>query len=429
MNRVACGKPVLNAQAKRESSVISVRGNYDDLHDICSDARAGVNGILVPSEPAAQQLFSSFFQGGFECATHRRHHIGQIDVLHATQHDVRAREDYELLAEAGIRTVRDGLRWHRIERTPGFYDWSSFLPMLSAAIASGTQVIWDLCHWGVPEGLDPFSPDFITRFERFAAVVAHFIREQTDVVPFFCPVNEISFWSWIGGDRGIFFPYAQRRGGELKRQLASAAIAAVHAVRAVVPQARFLQCEPIINITGEPKKKHSRVAAARHTASQFEAWDMIAGRLAPELGGSEDCLDVLGCNYYWNNQWVHNDERAPIGHAQHRPLHRMLVDLHERYHRPVVLSETGAEDGSAIGWLGMVCAEVREAKRQGADLQGICLYPAMDYPGWDDKRHCHCGLIAVDGAWDERSLRLGLTAELRWESEGFRAFFPPKAGV
>jgi hypothetical protein len=33
----------------------------------------------------------------------------------------------------GLLTVRDGLRWHLIEREPGRYDWSSWLPMLEAA--------------------------------------------------------------------------------------------------------------------------------------------------------------------------------------------------------------------------------------------------------------------------------------------------------
>lgn len=86
----------------------------------------------------------SFFLGGFECATHRRRDTTRIDVLHTTHHDLRAAEDYTLLAQAGIRTVRDGLRWHLIEALPGVYDWSSFLPMLDAAHATGTQVLWDL---------------------------------------------------------------------------------------------------------------------------------------------------------------------------------------------------------------------------------------------------------------------------------------------
>ena len=370
--------------------------------------------------PSMTSVFPSFFLGGFECATHRRPHTGQIDVLRATHHDTCAEADYRLLATAGIRTVRDGLRWHLIERSPGIYDWSSFLPMLHAALDSGTEVIWDLCHWGVPEDLDPFSSEFVPRLAAFAQAAARVVRDHTDAVPFFCPVNEVSFWSWIGGDRGIFFPYAQGRGHDLKRQLAAASIAAVRAVRGVAPHARFLHCEPIIQIAHDPKRPEERLTAEQHTAGQYEAWDMMAGRLAPELGGSEDCLDILGCNYYWNNQWRDHGEMLPIGHAQHLPLHGMLLKLQERYNRPLLISETGAEAGSAFGWLGMICAEAREAIRHGVNLQGICLYPVMDYPGWDDRRHCSCGLIEVDPQWETRSLRSTLGEEIRLQNSLFQ---------
>ncbi len=362
-------------------------------------------------------LFQSFFMGGFECATHRRPHTGQIDVLQRTAHDVRAAADYRLLAQAGIRTVRDGLRWHLIERSPGVYDWSSFLPMLQAAEDTGTQVIWDLCHWGVPDGLDPFSGEFVHRFRDFATAAARILRDNSDATPILCPINEISFWSWVGGDRGVFFPYGEGRGNALKRRIAEASIAGVRAVRSVLPEARFVHCEPIIHISGEHGKAESAAAAAMHNAGQFEAWDMIAGRMAPELGGSEDCLDMLGCNYYWNNQWVHMREHTPPGHPKHRPLHRLLGQVYARYGRPMILSETGAEAEAAPGWLAMISAEVRQARRSGVDLQGICLYPVMDYPGWDDGRHCICGLIDVDEAWQERRLRSDLVEEVRLQRE------------
>ena len=35
----------------------------------------------------------------------------------------------------------------------------------------------------------------------------------------------------------------------------------------------------------------------------FEAWDMLSGRVQPELGGDERYLDVIGVNYYDRNQW------------------------------------------------------------------------------------------------------------------------------
>lgn len=353
--------------------------------------------------------------GGFECATHRRPHTGQIDVLHSTRHDVYAATDYQLLAETGVRTVRDGMRWHLIEVTPGVYDWSSFLPMLRAAEATGTQVIWDLCHWGIPEGLDPFSSEFVERFGNFARAAAHVLRDNSDSTPILCPVNEISFWSWVGGDRGVFFPYGEGRGNALKRRLAAASIAGVRAVREVLPQARFLHCEPIIHISSQDNTSSSVAAAAGHNEGQFEAWDMIAGRMAPELGGSEDCLDILGCNYYWNNQWVHLREQTPPGHPQHTPLHQLLEQVNDRYARTMIISETGAEAEAAPAWLSVVSAEVRQALRKGIDLQGICLYPVMDYPGWDDGRHCPCGLICVEQDWQKRQLRTDLVQELHMQ--------------
>ena len=365
-------------------------------------------------------IFKSFFMGGFECATHRRRDGAQIDVLAATGHAQYAAVDYRLLEKAGVRTVRDGLRWHLIEATPGVYDWSSFLPMLDAALTTGTQVLWDLCHWGVPRHVDIFSDDFAPAFAAFAAAAATLIRERSggsnSPAPFYCAVNEISFWSWVGGDMEAFAPHGRARGDELKGRLVEASVAAIRAVREVEPRARFLQAEPIIHIAPEyadlPEYPNILDHVRGHVAGQYQAWDMLRGDLREELGGTPDMLDIIGVNYYWNNQWVHGGDRMPPGHPDHRPLHVMLQDLWQRYRRPIVITETGAEAGAAVGWLGYIASEVRQAQREGVEVLGICLYPVMDYPGWDDERHCPCGLIEVAPDWTTRTLRSDLADEL-----------------
>ncbi len=378
----------------------------------------------LPGSTPIAHPFRSFFQGGFDCATHRRRDHRRVDVIRSTHHDLRAAEDYTLLAEAGIRTVRDGLRWHLVERTPSRYNWSSFLPMLHAALATGTQVIWDLCHWGVPAGLDPFSPDFVPRFAAFAHAAARLIHLESGGLaadpPWFCPINEISFWAWVGGEAGAFHPHARRRAPQLKRQLVRASLAAIRAIRQVDPRARFLQAEPRIHITASRANTrrwpHLIGEAADHTEAQFEAFDLLAGLREPELGGTPDCLDVLGANHYWDSQWVHRGERKPLGHPAHRPLHYQLLELHERYGRPILISETGAEGSADVGWLGYTAAEARQAQREGAKILGLCLYPVMDYPGWDDGRHCACGLIALDEQWERRTLRTDLVGELQLQN-------------
>ena len=229
-------------------------------------------------------LFESFYMGGFECATHKRRDRKQIDVIAETRHDVKAAEDYLLLQQAGVRTVRDGLRWHMIERTPGIYDWSSFLPMLDASLRTGTQVIWDLCHWGVPEDIDLFSEEFVERFAAFAGAAARVIRERSDAVPFYCMVNEISFWAWVGGDVETFHPHRAGHGDALKRQLVRASLAGIRAVKSVDARARFVQAEPIINIVADWGEPIAIPDAARHTASQFEACGHDARRQGCGVG-------------------------------------------------------------------------------------------------------------------------------------------------
>ena len=82
----------------------------------------------------------------------------------------------------GMLTARDGFRWHLIEREPGIYDWSSFLPMLQAAHRQGVQVIWDLCHYGWPDFLDLFSPQFSDRFARFAEAAARVVHAESNEI-------------------------------------------------------------------------------------------------------------------------------------------------------------------------------------------------------------------------------------------------------
>ena len=144
-------------------------------------------------------LFDSFFIAGFECSTHRRRDGRRLDVIADTKHDALAERDYRAVLQLGLRTVRDGIRWHLIERSPNRYDWSSVLPMVRAGNRVGVQIIWDIFHYGWPDDIDLFTPEFIRRFAAFAAECARVVADETEGVPYFSPINEISFFSWAAG--------------------------------------------------------------------------------------------------------------------------------------------------------------------------------------------------------------------------------------
>lgn len=358
-------------------------------------------------------LFQSFLQGGFECSSHRREDGVRLDLLAATRHDRLAAADYRALRAHGIRTVRDGLRWHLIESAPGVYDWSSFLPMLRAARETGTQVIWDLCHYGWPDDIDVWRPHFVERFARFAAAAARLVREETDAVPIYCPVNEISYLAWTGGDTGRFHPCGIGRGQELKHQLVRAAIAGIEAVRAVEPRARFVQIDPMIRVVASPDRPEDRAVAEGHRQAQFEAWDMICGAAWPGLGGRPDLLDIVGVNYYPDNQWFHDGATIPARFPDYQPLRELLAEMHARYGRPVLIAETGAEGAGRVPWMRYVTDEVAAALTNGVPMIGVCLYPVTDYPGWVDGRHCPVGLLGMPDGSGRRSVHRPLADELR----------------
>ncbi|WP_347116301.1 glycosyltransferase [Leclercia sp. S52] len=123
---------------------------------------------------------------------------------------------------------------------------------------------------------------------------------------------------------------------------------------------------------------------------------MLAGRHEPELGGHPRYLDLIGANYYHDNQWITgNNQRLAwhLGDRRRRRLHEMLQELYERYHRPILLAETSHVGSGRGAWINDVASEVAQAQLAGVELSGICLYPIIDRPDWEN---CavwhHCGL-------------------------------------
>jgi len=348
--------------------------------------------------PARPHVFDSFWIGGFEAATHVNGAGRRLDLIAATQHDVQVEEDYARLRSVGIRTVRDAVRWPLVERN-GTFDFSSLAPMVVAAERQGMQVMWTLLHYGVPDDVDMFSPEFPTRFARFSAEVAKFIQSHSRRLPFYTPVNEISFFAWAAGEVAWFAPFGRGRGAELKRQLIRAAIAACEAVWRVDRRARVVHVDPVIHVVPPVMRPDLTEEAARQRESQFESWDMLAGITAPELGGHPRYLDIMGVNFYHSNQWEYPNVRLRWEDTPRdprwQPLHRILAEVYDRYRRPLFIGETSHIGVGRAEWLREIAAELWSANDSGVPLEGVCLFPIIDRMDWNDEHHWH-----NSGLWD-----------------------------
>lgn len=341
-------------------------------------------------------LFKSFWLGGFESACQINTRGVRIDMLAATQHDKHCLDDYQMLRHIGIRTVRDGVRWPCVEQSSGGagqYDWSTFIPMLRAARSAGTQVIWNLLHYGWPPDIDILSNRFVDRFARFCREAARIVREESDEVPFYVPVNEISFLAWAVGHKGIIQPVNIGRAWEIKKQLIRAAIAGMESVWSIDPRARFAHVDPVLHVVPPRDCPDMAQQAYEQREAQFQAWDMLAGRLEPSLGGAPKYLDLIGLNYYHSNQFECPDIRLRWEDDPRDdrwiPFHKLLDEVHRRYQRPVFVAETSHFGAGRARWIKEIAQEVYIARIQGVPVEGVCLYPIIDRPDWEDPNHWH----------------------------------------
>jgi beta-glucosidase/6-phospho-beta-glucosidase/beta-galactosidase len=345
-------------------------------------------------------LFRSFWIGGFEGATHVNRHGVRLDMVGGTQHDRRMAADYKLLLGQGIRGCREALPWPSIDRGAGKLSFDAVAKILEGIRSTGMEVQWTLCHYGYPDDVDIFSPNFIDRLIRYAEALWEFFSQQSYVPTFFTPINEISFFTWAGC-RDIMAPFARGRDADLKRQLCRATIECSKRLRALHPDIRLIQPDPLIHVVAPRGRPDLKLEAEAKAESQFEAWDIVAGRQLPELGGSERLLDIIGVNFYYANQWEADGDRLRWEDrprdSRWKPLRHLLAGVWERYRRPLFISETSHFGVGRAAWLQEVADETLAAIRMGVPVEAICLYPIIDRFDWDDPSHWH-----HSGLWDLR---------------------------
>lgn len=342
--------------------------------------------------------------GGFEGADHINGRGLPLSMAADSGHLGRVDADYRRLRRMGFTEVRESLGWRVCEQRDG-HDFASLHLRMQAAARQGLQIRWTLMHYGVPDGLDLFDGDddvFIARFAAFCAATAQALAAYPRQAPrLYTPINEISFLCWAATRSGLIHPYLGDRAGDatrLKARLVRAALAGCHAIRAVEPDARMMWVEPLVHVAAPGSCRELRQEALNERAAQFEVLDMLSGRTEPALGGRPACVDLVGINYYHSNQWEAGSRRPLEWHHADPlrvPLSRLLRQVHERYSLPLTISETSHVGEGRAAWLQELTSQVRLATDAGVTVEGICLYPVMDRPDWEDPGRWH-----QSGLWD-----------------------------
>lgn len=338
-------------------------------------------------------MFRSFFLAGFEGSTGYNRDGRWFDQVVATGHDRTVDQDYRDLAELGIHAVRETVRWPLVDLGQGRYDFTSVDPFVEAARRNGVEVIWDLFHYGFPSGLDLLGDEFPKRFADYCYAAGRYICTRSEGVSVFTPVNEPSFMSFAGGEKALFAPHCEGRGWDMKVALCRAAIKGIEALWDACPGSRMVNVDPVCRAVAAPDRPQDAADIEDFNESQvYQGWDMLCGRLLPELGGSRAHLDVVGVNYYWTNQWewgiapMANGCLPPLAHEDPRraPLSDLIRAVWRRYGGEVMITETAHVGDQRASWLVEAACEAEILLRERVPLKGLCLYPILGMPEWHE---------------------------------------------
>jgi hypothetical protein len=375
-------------------------------------------------------IFPTFFLSGFECSSFDWKDQGRRNVTAELRHDVHADEDYALLSPLGIAVAREGIPWPFVDKGNGEYDFGAIDPFIAAQRRHNILPIWDLCHYGYPSDVDPWSDDFVRRFAAYARAAARYVAEHAHHGPLcFTPINEPTFWGYMGGEWSWCAPFGKTADDRRRwtMQLAKADIAAVKAIRADFPDARFVHIDPLIWVV--PPRDRPDWADEAHRESYedaYIAWDVISGLKNPELGGSPEVIDILGFNNYSFGQMEYSGGGKPNaalepGDDRIRSVCELLVEAWAKYRRPCIVAETSGLFGGREQWLNDITCECLAAINQGVDLHGICLFPAVDMQDWHTGEWLHMGIADIeelpDGSLMRKPFLPYVQALHRWQKQ------------
>lgn len=358
-------------------------------------------------------IFPTFFLSGFECSSFLWKDQGRRDLAEELQHYQHADQDYAMLPPLGIAVAREGVPWPLIDRGGGAYDFSCIDGFIAAQRRHKVLPIWDLCHYGYPDDLDPLGPAFAARFAAYARAAARYVAKRAHHEPLlFTPMNEPTFWGYMGGHWAWAAPFG--RDADYRRRfvasLAKADIAAVKAIRQDFPDARMVHIDPLIWVVPPRDRPDLEEAAHRESYDDaYLAWDIISGIKHPEYGGSPEIIDILGFNNYSFGQMEYRREgpNKPLepGDPRIRPVCDLIEEAWRKYRRPCIVAETSGIGRGRVHWLNDLVGEALAAVNRGVDLHGICLFPAVDMTDWHNGAWLRMGIADVEPLPDGSLMR------------------------
>lgn len=330
-----------------------------------------------------------------------------LDEYELTGHYRLWREDLDRVAELGVKKIRYGVPWYKINPAKGQWDFAHADPALERLLELSIDPIVDLVHYGVPTWIEGafLHADFDRYMAEYAARLAERFKGR---IFHYAPLNEPRITAWYGGKLGLWPPYERGWRGFVRVMLA--------ACRGIVRTERALQdvdpdiVDVHVDATDLYETSDPDLAAETTRRQQivFLALDLLTGKVVhdhPLFGwllanGAEPSeldwfaenaleLDLIGINLYplFSKKVLQKSSRGlrvrmPYARGS---LVETLAELYAaRYGRPLWITETASEGTVARrrAWLEESVSAVARLRGRGVPVLGYTWWPMFALVTW-----------------------------------------------
>lgn len=352
-----------------------------------------------------------------------------LDEYELTEHYRRLDADLELFAQLGLRAVRYGIPWHRINPAPGTWDWSWADRPLERLLELGIQPVVDLVHYGVPGWLEDayLNPDYPQHVAEYAGRIAERFRGRIHT---YTPLNEPRVTAWYCGRLGWWPPFRRSWAGFVRVMLGvcRGIVATVQRLREVDPAIVDVHVDATDLYTAATPVLEAE--AAHRQEIVFLALDLVAGRVGRghplhawllAHGATEGELeefergslrpDLVGINLYplfsaKRLVATRGGVRIRMRYAGADIVDRLATLYWERYARPLLISETASEGSVARRrrWLEDSVAATARVRASGVPLVGYTWWPLFALVTWGYREGLRdpADYLKQMGLWDLR---------------------------
>ena len=391
--------------------------------------------VLARHKRPSDFIWATGIEDTFVPQTRKGHR--PLDEYQLMGHYQHWREDLILAQELGVRAIRWGIPWYRVEPFPGEFDWrwtDDVIPYLVKEL--GITPIVDLMHYGCPFWL---RREFVSNAypEAVATYAGAFAARYAGLVRWYTPLNEPLVTALMCGRRGTWPPYLRSEVGYLQVlvKVAQGIVRTCAAIRAADPEAILVHVEACG--LSRTAREDLQALAEEDRDRGFLPTDLVTGRVNPNhrlfgwlvrngtspdeldaLAAAAPRLDLIGLNFYpqWSTTQLYIDKR---GRLAYRPVEQegsgfsgLIEEYWARYGIPVMVTETSAAGGEDIRarWLESSVAAVRELRSRGVPVLGYTWFPLFTMIDWRyrfgrgplEEYRLELGLYTLDGGGPAR---------------------------